>query len=132
MALIKLKICKKKDTISKILLSFSKESISLKKIHIDGADFYTNYEGWEKFQMKEHWRNCLVRLNIEQISLLKWWRMNTLCRDVQHGSVLQYNPVWLYVHTCHGWLPLQLVSWGKAQLLLFYTLYCFKYILNMF
>ena len=34
-----------KDTISKILLSFSKESISLKKIHIDGADFYANYEG---------------------------------------------------------------------------------------
>ena len=34
-----------KDTISKNLLSFSKESISLKKIHIDGADFYANYEG---------------------------------------------------------------------------------------
>ena len=34
-----------KDTISKILRSFSKESISLKKIHIDGADFYANYEG---------------------------------------------------------------------------------------
>ena len=34
-----------KDTISKDLLSFSKESISLKKIHIDGTDFYANYKG---------------------------------------------------------------------------------------
>ena len=33
-----------KDTISKNLLS-KKESISLKKIHIDGADFYANYKG---------------------------------------------------------------------------------------
>ena len=32
-----------KDTISKNLLS-KKESISLKKIHIDGADFYANYD----------------------------------------------------------------------------------------
>ena len=29
----------------------------------------------------------------------------------------------LYMHTCHGWLPLQLVSWGKAQLL-YYTKHC--------
>ena len=34
-----------KDTISKNLLSKKKESISLKNIHIDGADFYANYEG---------------------------------------------------------------------------------------
>ena len=34
-----------KDTIRKNLLYFLKESISLKKIHIDGADFYANYEG---------------------------------------------------------------------------------------
>ena len=34
-----------KDTIRKNLLSFLKESISLKKIHIDGTDFCVNYEG---------------------------------------------------------------------------------------
>ena len=71
-----------KDKISKDLLSFLKESISLKKIHIDGTDFYANYEGWEKFQREEYWRNCLVRLNTEHSSL-KWQRMNTLCGDVQ-------------------------------------------------
>ena len=32
-----------KDTISKDLLS--KGNISLKKMHLDGADFYVNYEG---------------------------------------------------------------------------------------
>ena len=34
-----------KDTIRNNLLSFLKESISLKKIHIDGTDFCVNYEG---------------------------------------------------------------------------------------
>ena len=33
-----------KDTISKNLLSFLKEIISLKNLHIDGADFYANYK----------------------------------------------------------------------------------------
>ena len=53
-----------KDTISKKLLSFLKESISLKKLHIDGADFYANYKSLEKFQKEEHWKNFLVRLDI--------------------------------------------------------------------
>ena len=44
-----------KDTISKKLLSFfKKKNISFKKIHIDGANFYANYEGWEKFQREEY------------------------------------------------------------------------------
>ena len=43
-----------KDTISKNLLSLLKESISLRNLHIDGADFYANYKGWEKFQREEH------------------------------------------------------------------------------
>ena len=34
-----------KDTVSKNLLSFSKESISLKTAHRDGADFYSNNKG---------------------------------------------------------------------------------------
>ena len=57
-----------KDTISKNWLFF-KESISLIKIHIDGADFHPNYEGWEKFK-SEDLRNYLVRLNIKDSSLL--------------------------------------------------------------
>ena len=27
-----------------------------------------------------------------------------------HGSVFLYSPVWVNMHTCHGWLPQQLVS----------------------
>ena len=34
-----------KDIISKNLLSFLKDSLIFKKIHIDGGDFYPNYEG---------------------------------------------------------------------------------------
>ena len=34
-----------KDTISINLLSLSKESNCLIKLHIDGADFYVNYKG---------------------------------------------------------------------------------------
>ena len=43
------------------------------------------------------------------------WAISAEMLNKGHGSVLQYSPVWLYMHTCHGWLPLQLVSWGKAQ-----------------
>ena len=68
-----------KDTISKNLLSLLRESIILKKLHIDGTELYANYKGWEKF----HWKNGLVRLNIEHNSLLKWWTMNTFWGNVQ-------------------------------------------------
>ena len=51
------------------------------------------------------------------------WTISAELFNQGHGSVLQYSPVWLYMHTCHGWLPLQLVSWGKAQLL-YYTKHC--------
>ena len=34
-----------KDLIIKNMLSFLQESSRLKKIHIDGIDFYLNYEG---------------------------------------------------------------------------------------
>ena len=27
-----------------------KESTSLQKLHIDGADFYANYKGWKSFK----------------------------------------------------------------------------------
>ena len=42
------------------------------------------------------------------------WTISAELFNQGHGSVLQYSPVWLYMHTCHGWLLLQLVSWGKA------------------
>ena len=45
-----------KDKISKDLLSFLKESISLKKLLLEGADFFAKYKGWEKFQRDEHWK----------------------------------------------------------------------------
>ena len=51
------------------------------------------------------------------------WTLSAEMFNQGHGSVLQYSPVWLYMHTCHGWLPLQLVSWGKAQSL-YYTKHC--------
>ena len=56
----------KKDTISKNFLYFFKERISLKKLHIDGTDFYANYKGYEKFQREELWKNCLVISDIEE------------------------------------------------------------------
>ena len=37
---------------------FLKESISLKKLHIDGTDFYENYKGWKKFQ-RQNYSNVL-------------------------------------------------------------------------
>ena len=40
------------------------EIISLKNLHIDGADFYANYKVWEMFQREDHWKNGLVRLDI--------------------------------------------------------------------
>ena len=43
------------------------------------------------------------------------WAISAEMLNKGHESVLQYSPVWLYMHTCHEWLPLQLVSWGKAQ-----------------
>ena len=46
------------------------------------------------------------------------WTISAEMFNQGHGSVLQYSPVWLYVHTWHGWLPLRLVSWGKK------TIYC--------
>ena len=53
-----------KDTISKNLLSFLNEIISLKNLRIDGTDFYVNYKVWEMFQREDHWKNGLVRLDI--------------------------------------------------------------------
>jgi len=32
-----------------------------------------------------------------------------------HGGLLVYSPVWLNTYICHGWLPVQLVSWGKIE-----------------
>ena len=43
----------KKDTIGKNLLYFFIERISLKKLNINGADFYANYKGLEKFQSED-------------------------------------------------------------------------------
>ena len=38
------------DTFSRNMLSFLKESISLLKLHIDGAYFYANYKGCKSFK----------------------------------------------------------------------------------
>ena len=45
------------------------------------------------------------------------WILSVEIFNQGQSSVFQYSPVWLYVHTCHGWLHLRLVSWGKAQIL---------------
>ena len=104
------------DIISNNLLSFFRRKLEFTKLHTNGTDFYANCRWWKKFQREEHCRNWLVMLNSSHYSLLKWLRRNKLCGVVHgRGSVLKYRPVWLYLHTCHEWLLLRLVSWSKAQ-----------------
>ena len=71
------------DIFSKYLHSFFRRKLLFKKLHIDGVDFYAKCKGWKKFQREEHYSNCLVMLNFHYLSLLKWQRMNNLCRVVQ-------------------------------------------------
>ena len=122
MALIILKICLHiKDTISKNLLPLLKESISLQKLLIDGDDFYSNYNGWEKFERKEQWEIVYSDQILHTILSLNdgEWTLSAEMFNQGHGSVLQYSLVWLYMHTSHGWLPLRL---GGPQS---HTILCF-------
>ena len=68
-----------------------KESTSLQKLHIDGADFYANYKGWKSFK----------GMSFEEISYSSWifgiilslndgeWTSSAELFNQGHGSVLQ-------------------------------------------
>ena len=42
------------------------------------------------------------------------WTISANLFNQRHVSVFQCSPVWLYIQTCHRWIPLWLVSQGKA------------------
>ena len=51
-----------------LLLYFSKEFSSIRKIHVDGSNICAIHKGWKKFQRLEHWRNCLVARDFKSSS----------------------------------------------------------------
>ena len=66
-------------------------------------------------------------MSIKEIAYSNWMFFITLSskdREWTHSTEIfnqglenarQHCPFWLNMHTCHGWLPLQLVSLSKAK-----------------
>ena len=117
MALIKFKVCSKQIIWVTICLFFYKRKQLIQKpTHRWCWIFLLTVNGEKSFKGK----------SIAEITYSFWilgillslkdreWILSVEMFNRGHRSVLHYSLVWLYMHTCHRWLPLWLISRGKA------------------